>query len=308
VSGRDAFEDEMGFLGPFSDADVERALAGLASMPGADGDLDELTSFVVTLKGAVPVRPGAALEASLVPRLASRARAAGEGAASALTAEAPAAGARTARSWSPRLALAAKVAVAIALVPALVSGMAFAGVTLPEPAREAFESVGIELPNQGGEQAGGVGASGGDRAGENRRQLPRSSDAWNRGANAERSAAAIEPTRRDGRDREGRQADGHPAAGDGANGVQPHRPAGTGNHDQAASLPRENGPAGVPPGHGGTPPGHGGTPPGLSNPPPGHGATPPGQGGAIPGSGSGGRSVEPRGPSAGVPPGQAKPK
>jgi hypothetical protein len=49
-----------------------------------------------------------------------------------------------------RLALAARIAFAVALLPLLSAGLAVAGVTLPGPAQSAFERVGIELPNQAG--------------------------------------------------------------------------------------------------------------------------------------------------------------
>lgn len=94
----------------------------------------ELTAFAGTLRAAlVPAEaPGAA---RLVPMLAEAARSAG--------AEA---------SVRPRrrLALAARVAFAVALLPLFSAGLAVAGVSLPGPAQSAFERVGIELPNQAG--------------------------------------------------------------------------------------------------------------------------------------------------------------
>jgi hypothetical protein len=44
--------------------------------------------------------------------------------------------------------LVARIAIAVAAIPALFAGLAVAGVKLPGPADSAFESVGIELPNQ----------------------------------------------------------------------------------------------------------------------------------------------------------------
>lgn len=121
-----AYEDEMGFMR----GDDER----------------ELTAFAGTLRAAlVPARaPGAA---RIVPMLAEAAR------ASAAEAARPARPRR-------RLALAARVAFAVALLPLLSAGLAVAGVNLPSPAQSAFERVGIELPNQAGsgESASGDGA------------------------------------------------------------------------------------------------------------------------------------------------------
>ena len=120
MSGNGAFEGEM-WLG---DRDDERfgALAG-------------------TLRAALIEAPDPARSAELVPRLAAAAR------ASLVTeplARPSGAGARR-RS---RLALFARVAVAVALVPALFAGLAVAGVSLPDAAEAPFEAVGIELPNQ----------------------------------------------------------------------------------------------------------------------------------------------------------------
>lgn len=47
-----------------------------------------------------------------------------------------------------RRALVARVAIAVAAIPLLFAGLAVAGVTVPSPARSAFDAVGITLPNQ----------------------------------------------------------------------------------------------------------------------------------------------------------------
>jgi hypothetical protein len=44
--------------------------------------------------------------------------------------------------------LVARVAVAVASLPLVFAGLAFAGVNLPAPAQDAFDRLGIELPNQ----------------------------------------------------------------------------------------------------------------------------------------------------------------
>ncbi|MGZ5335230.1 MAG: hypothetical protein ACXWZ6_07280, partial [Solirubrobacterales bacterium] len=131
MSGNGAFEGEM-WLG---DRDDERlgALAG-------------------TLRAALVEAPDPARSAELVPRLAAAARA-------SLVTE-PLARPSGARRRS-RLALFARAAVAVALVPALFAGLAVAGVRLPDAAEAPFEAVGIELPNQGSEEPETSGRGGG---------------------------------------------------------------------------------------------------------------------------------------------------
>jgi hypothetical protein len=113
VSGNGAFEDEM----------------------------NDVALFETALRAAVPTRPDPRLGAALVPRLAEVARAA------TIEAETHTTRRRTAAPRS-RLALVARVGIAVALIPLVLAGLAFAGVTVPGPARSAFESVGITLPNQ----------------------------------------------------------------------------------------------------------------------------------------------------------------
>jgi hypothetical protein len=124
VSGNGAFEDEMEFLGRQKPAD------------------DELAAFAQAVKATLLVEPDRAAAADLIPRLAEAARAsAGADRADRVTTRRrPAAR----RRWMPL----ARVGIAIALVPLLSAGLAFAGVSLPGPANDAFESVGVELPNQ----------------------------------------------------------------------------------------------------------------------------------------------------------------
>jgi hypothetical protein len=104
-----------------------------------EGEMNEVALFETALRAAVPTRPDPKLGSALVPRLAEVARAA--------TIEAET---HPARRTAPRsrLALVARVGIAVALIPLVLAGLAFAGVTVPSPARSAFESVGITLPNQ----------------------------------------------------------------------------------------------------------------------------------------------------------------
>lgn len=100
--------------------------------------MNEVALFQSALRAAVPSQPDPSLGTRLVPRLADAARAA--------TVEAETHPVR--RRPRSRRALAARVGIAIALIPLVFAGLAFAGVTVPSPARSAFEKVGITLPNQ----------------------------------------------------------------------------------------------------------------------------------------------------------------
>jgi hypothetical protein len=124
---------------------------------------EQVTLFDRAVTAAVHAQPDPALGAMLVPRLAATARAAtleAEGRASRRAGAAAAAGARRPRR---RWARVAQVAVAVALIPLLMTGLAFAGVTLPGPAQTAFEKVGIHLPNQASDDDSSAPAS--DRGG-----------------------------------------------------------------------------------------------------------------------------------------------
>jgi hypothetical protein len=100
--------------------------------------MSDAAQFMSAVRAAVSAQPDPRLGADLVPRLAETAR------ASTIEAETRAIGRRP-RS---RLAAVVRVGIAVAAVPLVLAGLAFAGVTVPQPARTAFDSVGIELPNQ----------------------------------------------------------------------------------------------------------------------------------------------------------------
>ena len=116
------------------------------------GEMSEVVMFKKALQAAVPSRPNSRLGAELAPRLAQAARAS--------TLERQGQGARRAaqRSQSKpgraRRAWVARVAIGVAVLPLLFSGLAFAGVTMPNPVRSAFDSVGVHLPNQAVENQG----------------------------------------------------------------------------------------------------------------------------------------------------------
>lgn len=100
--------------------------------------MNEVALFQSALRTAVPSQPDPSLGTRLVPRLAEAARLA--------TVEAETHAVR--RRPRSRRALVARVGIAIALIPLVLAGLAFAGVTVPSPARSAFDKVGISLPNQ----------------------------------------------------------------------------------------------------------------------------------------------------------------
>jgi hypothetical protein len=106
-----------------------------------EDEMKNVALFENALRAAVPTRPNPELGVTLVPRLAEIARTA------TLEAETHSVRARAAAPRS-RLALVARVGIAVALIPLVLAGLAFAGVHLPAPARSAFDSVGISLPNQ----------------------------------------------------------------------------------------------------------------------------------------------------------------
>jgi hypothetical protein len=102
--------------------------------------MNDLAEFMTSLRAAVVAEPDPRIGADLVPRLAETAR------ASTIEAETRA----TRRHAHSRLRMLARVGIAVAAVPLLLAGLAFAGVTLPEPAQNAFDRLGLELPNQAG--------------------------------------------------------------------------------------------------------------------------------------------------------------
>jgi hypothetical protein len=103
-----------------------------------EGEMKEVALFESALRAAVPTQPDPRLGVALVPRLAETAR------ASTVEAERHA----VRRRPRSRPALLARIGIAVALIPLAFAGLAFAGVTVPEPARSAFDSIGISLPNQ----------------------------------------------------------------------------------------------------------------------------------------------------------------
>jgi hypothetical protein len=118
--------------------------------------MNEVALFQSALHAAVPTQPDPRIGARLVPRLAEAARASIVEAETAVTRRRP-------RS---RLGSVARIGIAVALIPLVLAGLAFAGVTVPSPARSAFHSVGVTLPNQPGKDKGTATEQGSGKASE----------------------------------------------------------------------------------------------------------------------------------------------
>jgi hypothetical protein len=136
----------MGIRG-ISDAEAERLLEGGSNGGDPAARIGETAAFLRMARSALLEQPPPKQEAELVRRLAETAR---------LSAASQATAPRARPIFRSRRRLVAKLAVAVALIPAVLAGLAFAGVTLPAAADSAFDSVGVELPNQeDGDNGGG---------------------------------------------------------------------------------------------------------------------------------------------------------
>jgi hypothetical protein len=228
--------------------------------------MNDVALFTDALRAAVPARPTRELTATLVPRLSATARSA------AIEAETRASrrtqGLRSGRPRSRR-ALVVRVALAVAVIPLALAGLAFAGVTVPTPARDAFDSVGITLPNQpSGESNRGAGAPGPHRSTQG------GASEGTRATNGKGSSTAAHEHARAQHEKARGKALGHERGR--AIGLNGSTPPG-----QAKTPP---GQSKAPPGRSDSAPGQSRTPPGQSKSPPGQSETPPpGQSQAPPG-------------------------
>jgi hypothetical protein len=266
----------MGLFHRNGDGRSERLLDDPDAFYPGDGDF-ETARLLTALRVAVPTMPDPALEAEMIPALATAARAATLESQRAPTGViAPSRTTEPARApawgWRRRVAIAA---AAVMLLPVLMAGLAYAGVELPAPVDDAFEAVGVDLPNQAADRAtdGREGGGGDDRAKD------------------DKDAAGTDDA-----------SAGSPAGG------SDDGDAGNGNEGNATGQPGHAGQEADAPGQGGTPPGQGGevpgtgevppapeppgppaepappvTPPGRGGVPPRQGSVPPGQGGTPPG-------------------------
>ncbi len=110
-------------------------------------DMEALV-FTNAVRAAVPTQPDPELRAVLIPRLAAAARASMLEAETHTTRRGTAGADGHARRHRSRRGLVARVGIAVAAIPLVLAGLAVAGVTVPAPARSAFDSLGITLPNQ----------------------------------------------------------------------------------------------------------------------------------------------------------------
>ncbi len=149
-----------------------------------EGEMNEVALFQSALRAAVRTKLDPSIGTTLVPRLAELAR------ASTIEAEA-----RQARHRPrSRRALVARVGIAIALIPLVLAGLAFAGVTVPSPARSAFEGVGITLPNQpaSGHHGTTAGASSGKKSNGSKETTSTTSQSGSKGNSAAAHQHALE--------------------------------------------------------------------------------------------------------------------
>jgi hypothetical protein len=234
-------------------------------------EMKEATLFMDALRAAVPTAPDPQVGVALVPRLAATARASALEDETRVIRRGARAPAGSARGPRPRLALLARVGIAVALIPLVLAGLAVAGVTVPAPARSAFHAVGIHLPNQPSTVTDRSGGAPG-------------SNPPTQGGKAQGAGASAD---------EGKSAAAHAHAR--AQHEKAHGKALGHHHGKAVGLND-----GTPPGQTKTPPGQTKTPPGHSNAAPGQSKTPPGQSKTPPD-----QSHEPPGQSK-APPGQSK--
>ena len=232
---------------------------------GAYGNgMSEVALFENALRAAVPAKPDPMVGVALVPRLAATASAATFETATvevkAHTNGRPAASPAPARRR--RLALVARVAVAVALIPLVLAGLAVAGVHLPQPARDVFHSVGIDLPNQ--PSADSAQGTDGKRRGND------VSDAAKSGHGAKQgNSAAAHQHARDQHSKARGKAVGHGQGkgiglNDGTPPGQAKEPAGQSN-EPAGQSDTSSGQDKTPPGQSRTPPGQTKAPPGQDN-------------------------------------------
>jgi hypothetical protein len=230
-------------------------------------EMSEISLFTDALRAAVPSRPDPEVERPLVPRLAATARTSTIEAETVAMRRGAAPVARVGAGPRSRRALLARVGIAIVLVPLVLAGLAFAGVKVPSPASDAFDSVGITLPNQRSDHS----------------QKPTTTTgppADHQAAGNEVSSAAQAKSK--GKNRNSDAAHEH--------ALKQHQKANgeAKGHDRGKAVGLNES---TPPGQAKTPPGHVKTPPGQANQPqsgrtktpPGQAKTPPGQAKVPPG-------------------------
>lgn len=157
MSSSDAYEDDMGRFRDLSEADIDRIMAG--RLPLDDGD--EFRDLAAGFAAYKAIRSGVA-DQTAARHLAEVSE------ASSVVARTPAprvqAGRHATTGWRRALrltrSLVAKLGIASAALALSIAGLAVAGVDLPgTTAEDTFEKVGIELPNQDGDETHGKSAA-----------------------------------------------------------------------------------------------------------------------------------------------------
>jgi hypothetical protein len=239
-------------------------------------DMQESLVFMDALRAAVPTEPDPRLRAELVPRLAATARASTLEAETHVMRRGTATAAGSARRPLSRGALVARVGIAVALIPLVLAGLAVAGVTVPSPARSAFDSVGITLPNQPGKESH-------QRANESKAQpatqgtaTQSTTEATGSDVSGDGNSKAAHENARSQRDKAQGKALGHsrgkavglneatPPGQSGETGPPAHSNAGGNGKGNSSPKGVANGHTKTPPGQTKTPPGHTKTPPGQA--------------------------------------------
>jgi hypothetical protein len=157
VSSFDAYEEDMGRFHDLSEANIDRIMAGRIPLEDSE-DLKELSLGLAALKAVGSWGTDQVLERHL-NKIAE---------ASRVVARKPAPEAKAPRGattgWRRALRITrsfvAKLGVAGAALALSTAGLAVAGVDLPgTTAEDTFEKVGIELPNQDGDESHGKSAA-----------------------------------------------------------------------------------------------------------------------------------------------------
>lgn len=195
-----------------------------ANPPEMDFSEPQIANFTRAVRATLVTEPSPAVTEQMVRRLADEARASATVAAER-TQRRPASAVQPARRGGRRrLAL---VALAVAGLPLLTAGLAVAGVKLPDAAQNAFEAVGIDLPNQSASDGAGSGDSADDAdQGSGNDGAPGDSPAAQPGAG--KSDKAVKGGKRKGKgppDHSNAGGNANPGQSSGSNGKAKGKPA-----------------------------------------------------------------------------------
>jgi hypothetical protein len=146
VTPSDDFQDEMRWIGNWSDQDMEALFQGDSSR----GD-DALIEHLRETKNALLEEPPHDVAAVHLSAMVAEARVLVFG-PKPISTRSPATSRYRATPWRAAMRGLRRAAVAVAVVTiggmGSMAGLAYAGVSLPSPALTAFQKIGIHLPNQ----------------------------------------------------------------------------------------------------------------------------------------------------------------